>query len=307
MAVPFYTIPNSSKFGSLNKSSPCVVCCGRSSVLNIRHAHLSTQHYHKASAQLGDMSPWCYHCNSSHKMDQMTRTKVYLTTSTLYGVHFLGGWPGLPVHCDWEAVSGGQLDTLRKAWERAYGSHIHPVDTILVGGLNDVRPIVSSLQDSRAPKGSQPGKECVASMAKDEFILRVRKIWTVMTDHGKSQNTDNTLAVSRLMLVPALYWHEDDGELPDPYYTNYKDVVEAINQGISEFNTEVGSPHTPNLQSTGRRGLGKGARSGYIFSRYREQDKSNMMHFADKFRIIIAMRLYKYFETRTPNAINYLE
>ena len=64
---------------------------------------------------------------------------------------------------------------------------------------------------------------------------------------------------------------------------------------------------TPNLQSTGRRGLGKGARSGYIFSRYREQDKSNMMHFADKFRIIIAMRLYKYFETRTPNAINYLE
>ena len=98
--LPFYMIPNNSKFGSLSKSSPCIVCCGRNSVLDIRHTHLSTQHYHKVSTQLGDDSPWCYHCNSSHKMDMMTRIKVYLTTSTLYGVPFLGGWAGLSVHCD---------------------------------------------------------------------------------------------------------------------------------------------------------------------------------------------------------------
>ena len=97
------------------------------------------------STQLGDDSPWCHHCNSSHKMDIMTITMVYLTTSTLSGFPFLGGWPGLPVHCDWEAVSGVQLDTLRKAWERAYGSHGHALDNILA--------------DSRAPKGSQPGQQ----------------------------------------------------------------------------------------------------------------------------------------------------
>ena len=74
-------------------------------------------------------------------MDIMTIAMVYLTTSTLYGVPFLEGWLGLPVHCDWEAVSRGQLDTLRKAWERAYGYHGQALDNILVGGLNDIRPI----------------------------------------------------------------------------------------------------------------------------------------------------------------------
>ena len=89
-------------------------------------------------------------------------------------------------------------------------------------------------------------------------MMRVRKIWAVMTDHSRSNDYDNTLAVSRLLLVPALYWNEDDGEFHCPYYTNYKDVAEAINNSITEFKREVGSPHTPNLQSTGRRGLGKG-------------------------------------------------
>jgi hypothetical protein len=154
--VPFYKIPKDSKFGSLDRSAPCIICCGRSPKLNIRHAHLSTQHYNKQSLLEGDTSPWCYHCNTDHQVDMMTRTKVFLTTSTLYGVPFLGGWPGLAIHCDWEAVSGGQLDTMRKVWERAYGMHTLPVDTILVGGLNDVRPIVQSIYDFRAPPATQP-------------------------------------------------------------------------------------------------------------------------------------------------------
>ena len=93
---------------------------------------------------------------------------------------------------------------------------------------------------------------------------------------------DDTLAVSRILHVPALYWTNDDGDLR---HSKYKAVIDTINAGITNFNKEKGSPHRPNLQRTGQRRLGKGDRRKYIFSRYRENIHMNMMHFADKYRI----------------------
>ena len=305
--VPFYTMPKESKFGSLDKSSPCIVCCGRSLTLNTRHAHLSTQYYNKQSVLLGDPAPYCYHCKTSHDIDMLSRTKVYLTTSTLYGVPFLGDWPGLAMHCDWEAVSGGTLDTMRRVWERAYMDHALPVDTIMIAGLNDIRPIVKSVYDFRANPTNQPDNEVVCHLAQELFMEKVSRIWTIMKDHCKAKDTDDTLAISRILHVPALYWTEDDGDLPHPKYVNYKAVVDAINVSITAYNKEIGSPHAPNLQRTGQRGLGRGDRRKYIYSRFREDTKWNMMHFADKYRIEIATRLYQYFEIRTPKTVNYLD
>ena len=307
MTVPNYTMPKDSKFGSLDKSAPCIVCCGRSTKLDTRHAHLSTQFYNKQSRALGDTNPYCYNCKSSHDIDMMSRTKLFLTTSTLYGVPFLGKWAGLPMHCDWDAVSGGTLDTMRKAWERAYWDHGLPVDTIMVAGLNDIKPIVKSVWDHRAPPSNQPDSEVVCNLASELFMGKLGKIWDTMQAHSRYKETDDTLAVSRILHVPALYWTEDDGDLPHSKYTNYKAVIDTINGGITNFNKEIGSPHAPNLQRTGQRGLGKGDRRKYIFSRFRENIKWNMMHFADKYRIEIATRLFQYFENRTPLTVNYID
>ena len=76
------------------------------------------------------------------------------------------------------------------------------------------------------------------------------------------------------------------GDLPHHKYTKYKAVIGTINAGITNFNKDIGSPHAHNLQRTGQR--------KYIFSRYREDIQWNMMHFADKYRIKIATRLFQY-------------
>ena len=237
----------------------------------------------------------------------MTRTKVFLSTSTLNGVPFLEGWPGLATHCDWETVPGAQLDTLRRVWERAYSQHALPVDTMLVGGLNDIKPILKSINDSRAPSSNQPTLQYVTMTAQEMFMERVRGIWSTMQDHSRDKDTDDTLAVSRILHVPQLYWHEHDGDHPHHNYVNHKHIVDAINESITIFNHEIGSPHTPKLQRMGERTLGKGARVCYNWSRFREVDRGSMMHLTDKYSFELTTRLYKYFENRTPRAYNYLD
>ena len=196
---------------------------------------------------------------------------------------------------------------MRKAWERAYWDHGLPVDTIMVAGLNDIKPIVKSVWDHRAPPSNQPDSEVVSNLANELFMEKLGKIWDTMQVHSRYKDTDDTLAVSRILHVPALYWTEDDGDLPHAKYINYKAVIDTINGGITNFNKEIGSPHAPNLQRTGQRGLGKGDRRKYIFSRFRENIQWNMMHFADKYRIEIATRLFQYFENRTPLTVNYID
>ena len=132
-------------------------------------------------------------------------------------------------------------------------------------------------------------------MANELFMEKLGRVWSTMHVHSNFKETDDTLEVSRILHVPALYWSKDDGDLPHSRYINYKAVIDTINFGITNFNKEIGSPHAHNLQRTGQRGLRKGDRSKYIFSRYRENIQSNMMHFADKYRIKIATRLFKYF------------
>ena len=98
-------------------------------------------------------------------------------------------------------------------------------------------------------------------------MMRVRKIWAVMTDHSRSNDYDNTLAVSRLLLVPALTATRMMGSSLALTTPTTRTWLRPSLKASRSHNREVGSPHTPNLQSTGRRALGKGARSGFIFSR----------------------------------------
>ena len=73
-------------------------------------------------------------------MDNLTRQKVIISTSTLHVVQLLQGWgwgDQTAIHCDMETIS--QLNTLRHTWERSYACNPIPIDTIVVGGLNDIK------------------------------------------------------------------------------------------------------------------------------------------------------------------------
>ena len=105
--------------GSLRTNIPCVVCCGKNKQLKTKHQHLSTAHYYKEMTKLGELSPMCYFCDMHHPINQMTRAKVILTSSTLNCVQFTEGWGWKdmqPTHVDIESIAGGKIDALRKAW-----------------------------------------------------------------------------------------------------------------------------------------------------------------------------------------------
>ena len=62
--------------GSLKTNTPCVVCCGKNKQLKTRHQHLSTAHYNKEMAKLGEMTPMCYICDKHHPINNMSKAKV---------------------------------------------------------------------------------------------------------------------------------------------------------------------------------------------------------------------------------------
>ena len=76
--------------------------------------------------------------------------------------------------------------------------HALPVDTIMIAGLNDIRPIVKSVYDSRANPNNQPDNEVVCHLIQELFMEKVSRIWTIMQVHWKAKDTDDTLAVSRI-------------------------------------------------------------------------------------------------------------
>ena len=309
VTIPIFDINNSKpKTGCVTKSVPCYVCCGRALHLDVRHLHLSTQYYNKQCALEGQDRPMCYNCLLHHPIDMMSRTRVILSSSTLFGVPFMPKWNGTPMHVDWECVAGAVWETLRKCWERSYGQHPLPVDTIAVGGMNDIHPIVASFVDPRvSPINEQLEKEEVISKIKAEFMVRVDKLKTTVDAHKNHKKTDDTLAISRLFRVPAFYWGTDDGEYPSNNYTNYRPVIDAINLAIEDWNAMNGSSKVPNLQNTGRRTVGKGARTLFIFNRFIEAENDKKLHFKDEFRVDITNRFIKYFEHRTPRVVNYME
>ena len=97
-----------------------------------------------------DALPHCFYCDYMHPIDNYSRMKLLLTTSTLSGVKYLDGWSwdsygSVPLHLDIEGVNGGFIDPqLRRNWERGYSTYPLPIDTVVVAGLNDVNHLVNT-------------------------------------------------------------------------------------------------------------------------------------------------------------------
>ena len=85
---PLWRTQMTEAMGSLRTNTPCVVFCCKNKHLKTKHQHLSTTHYNKEMAKLGEMTPMCYFCEKHHPINHMSRAKVILTTSTLNGVQF---------------------------------------------------------------------------------------------------------------------------------------------------------------------------------------------------------------------------
>ena len=297
---PNYKVTMEEAMGSLNKLSPCVICCGRNRYLNIRHEHLSTAWYNKQMTIQGNMDPHCYFCDQCHPLDHMTRQRVILSTSTLSGVPYLEGWDWKdqqPLHCDMETIPGSTLQTLKKAWERAYAGNPLPIDTVLAGGLNDITKSVRT-----HIKNKVGDMERIADLVAKEFDENIRGLYMTVQEHSRKYDTDDSLAVLTVLHVPAIYWHEHDGPYPTDNYLNMKPVVDKVNLAIEAFNLELGASSAPKLHQMGERGRNKGKVRVYMWEAFRENSPKDMMHLKDIVRFRMVKHIVKYFEKATPRA-----
>ena len=287
---PCYRTEMTQAMGSLSKHSPCLICCGRSKTLNIRHVHTSTTFYNKEMSKNGENFPYCYFCDYPHPIDNWTRQRVILSTSTLNGVQYLEGWDkvDVPFHIDMETVAGATIPTLKKCWERSYMTNPLPIDTLLVAGLNDITRLVSTYT---GPAGDI---NAMAEYVSEGIMSRIRPLYALSLEHHCRHNVMNTFAVATILRVPAMYWSELDGELPSPDYINLREVVDRTNLKISEFNLSIGSPTAPKIHLAGTR-KGKGGRV-YMFKAFREDNKAEMMHLKDHHRFKLMAVLFKYFK-----------
>ena len=295
--APNYRLQMTEKMGSIRKSVPCVVCCGRNKTLNITHIHLSTAYYNRQMIAAGELVPMCHFCDQDHMVDHRTRQNVILTTSTLSGIQYLQGWgwdakDGDPLHCDVEAIPGAKIVTLKKAWERAYMRNPLPIDTVLMAGLNDVK-------DTTKLYINKYTMEETAELVSRDIIHSIKGLHRVILEHSQLHKVNDSLAVGTILHVPALYWHEDDGSPPTPDYLNYKTIIDRINLKIEAFNIENGCSSAPKLHQSGERALNKGKKRKYQFGAFREEEKSDMMHLKDTKRFKMAKSLIKYFRKST--------
>lgn len=296
--VPNYRTEMSTNMGSLNKASPCQICCGRSKTINVRHTHLSTAHYNKQMVLKGDMVPMCHFCDIRHTIDRRTRQNVILSTSTLSGVPYMVGWgwgDQTPTHCDMETIPGAKIITLKKAWERAYLSNPLAIDTVLVAGLNDVRDLARLYKDRYVI-------EQMAELISNDIIHAIESLHQVIRAHSEKFAVDDTLAVATILHVPAMYWMEKDGEYPTKDYINLKEVIDRTNLKIEAFNLKNGRSNAPKLHQAGERG--KHGKRVYMWDAWREENKQDMMHLKDlhRFRLVV-----KYFDKGTPRSYQHLD
>ena len=81
----------------------------------------------------------------------MMRNKVVLSDSYLSGIKFPEGWSWddvPPVHVNTECIDAASINTLRRAWERAYhSSKPLPIDKLLVAGHQDISTLILQHSD----------------------------------------------------------------------------------------------------------------------------------------------------------------
>ena len=293
--APNYRIEMNSSMGTLDKSSPCIICCGHNLSLNIRHVHLSTTWYNRQMALQGNHSPMCHFCLIPHPINNRTRQNVILSTSTLSGVHYMQGWgwgDDTPLHCDMETVPGAKIIQLKRVWERAYRDNPLPLDTVLVGGLNDIKELVM------AYKGLYPMKQ-LAEMVAESVMLSITGLHTIIKAHAYEHEVEDTLAVATILHTPAMYWNEGDGEYPTLDYFNMKEVIDRTNLEIEAFNLKNGKPNAPKIHLAGERKK-KGKRE-YMMGAWREDAKQDKMHLTDTHRFRVTKKLVvRYLRDVTP-------
>ena len=301
---PNYRVKMKEAMGSLSKKEPCLICCGRNKALDIRHVHLSTNHYNKVMIRQGALTPMCYFCDRFHPIDHMTRQKVILSTSTLSGVQFIKGWgwgEEQPTHVDMETIPGARIATLRKAWERAYAGNPLPIDTVMVAGLNDLKHLVRHY-------AHEQDMDKLAELVSTDIVCELQEFHKTVHTHSQKYFVDDSVAIASMLHAPAVYWHEDDGEAPTPSYINYRKVVERTNLKIEALNLENGSSNAPGfLQRAGERGLNKGKKRIYRWDAWREVRREDMLHLKDPFRTKMVKCIVKYFDNATPKTYQHLD
>ena len=125
-----------------------------------------------------------------HPVDHMSRQRVILTTSSFSEIQYLVGWKWHnrpPTHCDVEAIPGGKIPTLRKAWERAYMDNPLAINTVLHAGLNDVKDLAKSHLTAKLPMNK------IADQVSDDVITAIKCLHRLVIEHTNKYDVNDTL------------------------------------------------------------------------------------------------------------------
>ena len=288
-------------FGNLNKEDICKICCGKCKSLVIKHIHLSTAYYNRKMIQAGVEKPMCYFCDEPHAIDHISRQSVILTSEEVAKVHFQQDWgwrDERPFHIDIEGIPDEEISVLNKGWERAYCSNPLPIDTVLVGGLVDIR-------NAAAVYGNMADKAAMAEDISELVLDTIRSLHKTIKEHSKRYDVKDTLVVATLVHTPAMYWLGPNENPPnDDGYVDLKEVIDRTNLKIEAFNLEFGLSCAPKLHQIGERG--KNSRRVYSWNAFREQVNSRKRTLTTASNFKVARMITKYFRQGTPKSVQFI-
>ena len=185
--------------GSLDVTTNCSVCCGHNKELKTAHIHLSTAYYNRRMAAEKVDLPKCHFCDIEHGIDNMTRNRVVLSDTSLSGIQFLEEWSWgdvRPVHVDTECIEEASINTLRRAWERAYHSNPLPIDTVLVAGYHDISTLICQHSEKHT-------SESLTNLVTAEVIGAIRMLHNTIARHSDQYGVQDSLAVAPILHNPS--------------------------------------------------------------------------------------------------------
>ena len=235
-------------FGSNSKNQICVVCKPRHSsefpIIPIYHKHHSTAFFFEKMLSKNKMAD-CPTCMEIHPPANHGRIRILSTSSTLHNAQFTETFPseldktmtelGLShgsFHIDVDSIPGGRIHNLSYSWLINYSKQPLPCDVFVVAGLNDIK-------DQTA----------------DEIMDRLERWRTLVSEHSFKNNHEfpSTFAVSPILNAPKYYWHPSNPFSPPLGYTNYKAMMDEVNERIYRFNIANNVPKAVTLHTMGDR------------------------------------------------------
>ena len=266
-------IKTSALFGPNNNQSECLLC-KKNGIRGKFHRHHSTVEARKTLKASNKKTYRCPSCKITHNRDQTGRLKILVSASTLHDAFQHDSYRA-GFHYDILTICGATLKTIRLNFEASYKNVNCGMDILVVAGINDIAR-------------SNPG----------QFTIQMKRWHEWIDEQEKIFNVKHSLAFSEIFRPPQHHWFASNGACPEDH-VDRSHVIQEMNLKIKEVNESYNRCYKPiGFKNEGRRLL-KNGNEQHVWSAWREQSKTQMLHIADPQRAKMLERIEKYFSLNT--------